>query len=120
MNRFTKGPKGTQSLGAESRVLSLSPSSPRKILRREEARVYLAKQSLEIASCSMSWAALGYFRKLLALNPDWVWRQVGSIPMRDGFLNHLHQFLSAKGLLESLLPCALPSGGLVWRVTIAL
>ncbi len=57
----------TRSLGAESRVLSLSPSSPRKILRREEARVYLAKQSLEIASCSMSWSALGYFRKLA----DW-------------------------------------------------
>lgn len=56
----------TQSRGAESRVLSLSPASPRKIMRREEARVYVAKQSLEIASCSMSWKALGYFRKLAA------------------------------------------------------
>jgi hypothetical protein len=30
---------------------------------------------------------LVYFTKLLALNPAWVWRHSGSIPIRDGFLN---------------------------------
>ena len=32
-------------------------------------------------------ALLAYFTKLLARNPDWVWRHRGSIPMQDGFLN---------------------------------
>ena len=31
-----------------------------------------------------------YFTKLLARNPDWVWEQRGSIPIRDGFLNLWH------------------------------
>lgn len=30
---------------------------------------------------------LAYFRKLLARNPDWVWRQVEAIPLEGGFLN---------------------------------
>jgi len=33
---------------------------------------------------------LGYFQKLLAQNPDWVWTQIEAIPMEDGFLNKWH------------------------------
>jgi len=32
-------------------------------------------------------ALLAYFRKLLAVNPNWVWSQIEGIPMEDGFLN---------------------------------
>ncbi len=32
-------------------------------------------------------ALLAYFGRLLARNPDWVWRQVEAIPLEDGFLN---------------------------------
>jgi hypothetical protein len=32
-------------------------------------------------------ALLKYFRKLLAVNPEWVWTQIEPIPMEDGFLN---------------------------------
>ena len=32
-------------------------------------------------------ALLAYFRKLLAYNPKWVWRQIEGIPMEGGFLN---------------------------------
>jgi hypothetical protein len=35
-------------------------------------------------------ALLGYFRKLLARNPNWVWTQIEGIPMEDGFLNKWH------------------------------
>jgi len=35
-------------------------------------------------------ALLGYFARLLAANPRWVWRHRGSIPLRDGFLNQWH------------------------------
>jgi hypothetical protein len=31
---------------------------------------------------------LGYFRRLLARYPDWVWRQRRATPLEDGFLNH--------------------------------
>jgi hypothetical protein len=30
---------------------------------------------------------IGYFRKLLAQNPEWVWSQIEAIPMEGGFLN---------------------------------
>ncbi len=30
---------------------------------------------------------LAYFRKLLSVNPDWVWTQIEGIPLEDGFLN---------------------------------
>jgi hypothetical protein len=30
---------------------------------------------------------LAYFRKLLAVNPHWVWTQIEGIPLEDGFLN---------------------------------
>ena len=30
---------------------------------------------------------LGYFRNLLAHNPNWVWSQIEAIAMEDGFLN---------------------------------
>src|SRR5262245_52718227 len=33
---------------------------------------------------------LGYFRKLLGRNPNWVWSLRGSIPLADGFLNRWH------------------------------
>jgi hypothetical protein len=32
-------------------------------------------------------ALTGYFRKLLAQNPEWVWTQIEGIPMEGGFLN---------------------------------
>ncbi len=32
-------------------------------------------------------ALLGYFERLLARNPAWVWTQIEGIPMQDGFLN---------------------------------
>jgi len=35
-------------------------------------------------------ALLGYFQKLLAQNPSWVWTQIEGIPMEDGFLNKWH------------------------------
>jgi len=35
-------------------------------------------------------ALLGYFQKLLARNPHWVWTQIEGIPMEDGFLNKWH------------------------------
>jgi SnoaL-like protein len=31
---------------------------------------------------------LGYFRRLLARNPNWIWRQRRATPLEDGFLNH--------------------------------
>jgi hypothetical protein len=31
-----------------------------------------------------------YFQKLLAQNPQWVWRQIEGIPLEDGFLNKWH------------------------------
>ena len=30
---------------------------------------------------------LSYFRKLLAVNPNWVWSQIEGIPLEGGFLN---------------------------------
>ena len=35
-------------------------------------------------------ALLAYFTRLLSRNPDWVWTQRGSVPMKDGFLNLWH------------------------------
>jgi hypothetical protein len=35
-------------------------------------------------------ALLAYFKKLLNYNPDWIWTQIESIPMEDGFLNKWH------------------------------
>ncbi len=35
-------------------------------------------------------ALLGYFARLLARNPRWVWTHRGSTPIRDGFLNEWH------------------------------
>ena len=51
----------------ESRVLSLSQSPSPEAIRREEARVYRAKLSFEVASCGISWDALGLFKRLV----DW-------------------------------------------------
>ena len=30
---------------------------------------------------------LSYFKKLLAQNPNWIWKQIEAIPLEDGFLN---------------------------------
>jgi hypothetical protein len=35
-------------------------------------------------------ALLGYFRRLLARNPDWVWTHTGSTPLPGGFVNKWH------------------------------
>ena len=35
-------------------------------------------------------ALVGYFTRLLAHNPAWVWTHRGSIPIEDGFLNRWH------------------------------
>jgi hypothetical protein len=35
-------------------------------------------------------ALVAYFSKLLGRNPDWVWTQRSSIPLKDGFLNEWH------------------------------
>ena len=35
-------------------------------------------------------ALLAYFRRLLSRNPEWVWTQLRSIPLLDGFLNFWH------------------------------
>jgi hypothetical protein len=40
-------------------------------------------------------ALLAYFRKLLALNPKWIWTHRGSIPLEDGFLNEWHASIPA-------------------------
>ena len=42
-------------------------------------------------------ALLGYFRKLLAQNPDWVWTHSGSIPLKDGFVNQWHASIPVGG-----------------------
>lgn len=42
-------------------------------------------------------ALLGYFTKLLARNPDWVWTHTGSIPLKDGFLNLWHTSIPVGG-----------------------
>ena len=55
----------TKPLGAESRVLSLSPNPSRAIVRREEGRVYRPKMSFEVASCSVSLTAFSYFKRLV-------------------------------------------------------
>jgi hypothetical protein len=40
-------------------------------------------------------ALLAYFTRLLAQNPRWVWRHVGSVPIEDGFLNQWHATIPA-------------------------
>ena len=42
-------------------------------------------------------ALLGYFRKLLARYPDWVWTNVGAVPIEDGFLNRWHARVPDQG-----------------------
>ncbi len=32
-------------------------------------------------------ALTAYFRKLLAYNPDWAWKQIEGVPLENGFLN---------------------------------
>ncbi|MBW1758359.1 MAG: nuclear transport factor 2 family protein [Deltaproteobacteria bacterium] len=45
---------------------------------------------------------LGYFRQLLAQNPDWVWSQIEAIPMEGGFLN---KWLAKIPVGEKTLEC---------------
>ncbi len=42
-------------------------------------------------------ALLGYFRKLLRHNPEWVWTQIEPIPLEDGFLNKWHAKIPVGG-----------------------
>jgi steroid delta-isomerase-like uncharacterized protein len=63
-------------------------------------------------------ALLGYFQKLLAQNPDWVWTQIEAIPMEDGFLNKWHaQIPVGKKIVECVGVCfvQLDSNGLIKR-----
>ena len=47
-------------------------------------------------------ALLDYFRKLLAQNPQWVWRQLEGIPMEGGFLNKWHATIPVR---EKVIEC---------------
>jgi hypothetical protein len=40
---------------------------------------------------------LGYFKKLLAYNPEWVWTQIEGIPLEGGFLNKWHARVPVSG-----------------------
>ena len=42
-------------------------------------------------------ALLGYFRRLLAHNPDWVWTQRDAVPMEGGFVNLWHAHIPVPG-----------------------
>jgi rhamnosyl/mannosyltransferase len=57
----------TADLGAESRVLTVSDKADKKVIRRDEGKVYRPKLSMEVASCSISWSAFSYFKRLV----DW-------------------------------------------------
>ena len=52
--------------GVESRVLCTSETIEPRVVRRDEAAVYLCRRSGEIASCSLSIEAFPMFRRLLA------------------------------------------------------
>lgn len=41
-------------------------------------------------------ALTGYFTKLLGRYPDWVWTNVGAVPIEDGFLNRWHARVPAE------------------------
>lgn len=41
-------------------------------------------------------ALLDYFTRLLARYPDWVWTNVGAVPIEDGFLNRWHARVPAQ------------------------
>ncbi|HOX47170.1 MAG TPA: nuclear transport factor 2 family protein [Myxococcota bacterium] len=62
-------------------------------------------------------ALLGYFRKLLARYPDWVWTQRSSIPMAGGFVNLWHARVPTRGKLLELDGVCLVQleGGLIRR-----
>ena len=63
-------------------------------------------------------ALLGYFQKLLAQNPDWVWTQIEAIPMEDGFLNKWHAKIPVgPKIVECVGVCfvQLDSNGLIKR-----
>ena len=35
-------------------------------------------------------ALIAYFKRLLAYNPNWIWKQIEGIPLEHGFLNKGH------------------------------
>lgn len=45
----------------------MSPTPSKRIIRLEEGRIYRSSLSFEIASCSVSWSAFAYFKRLV----DW-------------------------------------------------
>jgi rhamnosyl/mannosyltransferase len=55
--------RGTKSMGAENRVLTLGNDSRCHTLEREEATVFSCPCSMEIASCGLSWAAAKNLRE---------------------------------------------------------
>ena len=54
----------TRQLGVESRVLALSTDPSRRIVRRDEARVYRTHKDLEVASCGISFEAFKVYHRL--------------------------------------------------------
>ena len=55
----------TRRHGVVSRVLCASPSIRPRVVRRKEAAVYRSRLNVEIASCDLSFQALGLFRRML-------------------------------------------------------
>jgi len=61
---------------------------------------------------------LKYFTKLLAQNPEWVWKQIEGIPMDKGFLNKWHAAIPVgKEILEFVGVCLVQfdKNGLICR-----
>lgn len=62
-------------------------------------------------------AILGYFRKLLRQNPDWIWTQIDAVPMEGGFLNKWHATIPVGSkIIECVGVCTVEmKGGLISR-----
>jgi rhamnosyl/mannosyltransferase len=54
----------TRPLGVESRVLALSADPSKRIVRRDEARVYRGHRDLEVASCGISFETFKIYNRL--------------------------------------------------------
>lgn len=58
--------RGTQALGVEPEVMTLSPHPEPAVMRLEGHSVYRAHQTLNLASTGLSWQAFGLFKERLA------------------------------------------------------
>lgn len=60
---------------------------------------------------------IGYFGRLLAQNPNWVWSHSGSMPIADGFLNFWHASIPVgEGVVEADGVCTVQlRQGLIYR-----